>query len=78
MADGGKGSAPRPIPDREAYESNWDAIFGKKATWDCQWCKQSVPNDVSHNCPNWLDMVNESEARFNAAQGRSGVVWSGD
>tara|TARA_R110000796_G_scaffold2807_2_gene10750 strand:- start:234 stop:452 length:219 start_codon:yes stop_codon:yes gene_type:complete len=26
----GKGSAPRPIPDRETYESNFDAIFGKK------------------------------------------------
>ena len=26
----GKGSAPRPIPDRDGYERNWDAIFGKK------------------------------------------------
>lgn len=26
----GKGSAPRPIPDRQAFESNWDAIFGKQ------------------------------------------------
>jgi hypothetical protein len=25
----GKGSTARPIPDREKYESNWDAIFGK-------------------------------------------------
>jgi hypothetical protein len=22
----GKGSAPRPIPDRPAYEANWDAM----------------------------------------------------
>jgi len=29
-SDGGKGSAPRPIPDRKEYEKNWDAIFGKK------------------------------------------------
>lgn len=29
MADGGKGSAPRPIPDREKFESNWDLIFKK-------------------------------------------------
>lgn len=29
MADGGKGSAPRPIPDREKFESNWDKIFKK-------------------------------------------------
>ena len=23
----GKGSTPRPIPNREQYESNWDAIL---------------------------------------------------
>ena len=28
--DGGKGSAPRPIPNREQFNNNWDAIFGKK------------------------------------------------
>lgn len=27
--EAGKGSAPRPI-NREAYEQNWDRIFGKK------------------------------------------------
>ena len=26
----GKGSAPRPMPNRETYESNFDAIFGTK------------------------------------------------
>ncbi len=25
----GKGSKPRPIPDRDKYESSWDKIFGK-------------------------------------------------
>lgn len=29
MSDGGKGSAPRPIPDRKKYEENWDKIFKK-------------------------------------------------
>ena len=28
--DGGKGDFPRPVADREKYESNWDAIFKKK------------------------------------------------
>jgi len=28
--DGGKGCRPRPILDKEKFESNWDAIFGKK------------------------------------------------
>ncbi len=26
----GKGSRPRPIPNQESFENNWDAIFGKK------------------------------------------------
>jgi hypothetical protein len=26
----GKGSAPRPIPNREEFESNWEKTFGKK------------------------------------------------
>ena len=31
MRDGGKGDKPRPIPDRDKFEKNWDAIFNKKA-----------------------------------------------
>jgi hypothetical protein len=27
---GGKGSAPRPIPDPQKFSDNWDQIFGKK------------------------------------------------
>jgi hypothetical protein len=30
MSDGGKGSAPRPIPDRKKFEENWDKIFKPK------------------------------------------------
>lgn len=26
----GKGDTPRPIQDREKFDSNWDSIFGKK------------------------------------------------
>jgi hypothetical protein len=26
----GKGSAPRPIPNRDQFRDNWDKIFGKK------------------------------------------------
>ncbi len=26
----GKGSSPRPIPNPETFDKNWDAIFGKK------------------------------------------------
>ena len=28
--DGGKGDAPRPIPNREKFEENFERIFGKK------------------------------------------------
>ncbi len=27
----GKGSRPRPIPNREKYEAEFDRIFGKRA-----------------------------------------------
>ena len=27
---GGKGSAPRPIPDPQKFRDNWDQIFGCK------------------------------------------------
>ena len=30
MSDGGKGSAPRPIPDPQKFRDNGDQIFGKK------------------------------------------------
>jgi hypothetical protein len=30
QGDGGKGDSPRPIQDREKFESNWDNIFKKK------------------------------------------------
>ena len=30
MSDGGKGSAPRPIPDWDSFSKNFDAIFGGK------------------------------------------------
>jgi hypothetical protein len=28
--DGGKGDKPRPIPDKEQFAKNFEAIFGKK------------------------------------------------
>ena len=29
--NGGKGSAPRPIPDPQKFRDNWDEIFGRKS-----------------------------------------------
>lgn len=34
MGDGGKGDRQRPIENKEAFEKNWDAIFGKKEKKD--------------------------------------------
>lgn len=36
---GGKGSKPRPIPDRKQFEDNWDKIFKPKP-------KKEKPNDT--------------------------------
>lgn len=33
-SDGGKGSAPRPLPDPQKFRDNWDQIFGKKKPED--------------------------------------------
>jgi Skp family chaperone for outer membrane proteins len=30
MSDGGKGAAPRPIPDWDKYSDNWDRLFKKQ------------------------------------------------
>ena len=30
----GKGSAPRPIPNPQKFEENWDRIFGKNKNED--------------------------------------------
>ena len=32
----GKGSRPRPIPDRDRYAAEFDRIFGKRKTKDYQ------------------------------------------
>lgn len=31
QGNGGKGDSPRPIPNRERFESNWENIFRKKS-----------------------------------------------
>lgn len=28
--DGGKGDKPRPLPNKEKFDKNWEEIFGKK------------------------------------------------
>jgi len=38
----GKGSTPRPIPDRETFESNWERIFKDKQ-------KDTVPTTFTND-----------------------------
>jgi hypothetical protein len=38
----GKGSSPRPIPDRETFENNFDAIFRKDK-------KEDKPVETTNN-----------------------------
>jgi hypothetical protein len=54
----GKGSSPRPIPNRKQYEDNYDAIFGTKEQKPeykkCEKCGQYWETDTpgnNHNCP---------------------------
>jgi len=45
MSDGGKGSAPRPIPDKKTYEQNWNRIFSR-----CSDCGKKLVQDSVHTC----------------------------
>ena len=49
MSDGGKGSAPRPIPDPQKFRDNWDAIFQKDKPKEIKICPtcSSIGFDVS-------------------------------
>lgn len=43
MSTGGKGSRPRPYSvDQKTFDSNWDAIFGKKKKTE-----EEIINEVS-------------------------------
>lgn len=44
----------------------------------CEKCGKQLEIDQVHKCFNYLDAVNDFEARYNARMGRSGVVWTGD
>lgn len=46
MAQNGKGSKPRPIPDRAKFESNWDLIFGKKESANTNAESEESPHDL--------------------------------
>lgn len=57
----------RPPLDKEKFESNWDAIFGKKEkkeTWHCKWCDQDASTTEWHACPNQEDAIKASELRY--------------
>ena len=63
----GKGSKPRPIPNRKQYEENWDTIFNQKTkqqsmtelNWDGNETRGRYGEDLSpapikfwkHDCP---------------------------
>lgn len=47
MTDAGKGSTPRPIQDREAFERNWERIFGSRTEND-----RSTDEGKVHASPN--------------------------
>jgi len=52
----GKGSSPRPIPNQQQYEENFDRIFGKKKKPEyvkCEKCGNFWETDTvgnNHDC----------------------------
>lgn len=61
---GGKGDAPRPIKDKEQFEKNWDAIFGKKEEKICVFCKKPYEDWGTHSCQEMEDFRREGENRY--------------
>jgi hypothetical protein len=58
QGNGGKGDSPRPIPDREKFESNWDSIFGKKKE---KTNEQEDTNTALHSTESGQDNKGNSE-----------------
>jgi len=46
MSDGGKGSKQRPCSNKEEFEHNWDAIFGKKEPIKDEVLPEDEPKDT--------------------------------
>lgn len=42
----GKGSTRRPT-NEEAFQDNWEAIFGKKKAKQCKMCEQGTMQETS-------------------------------
>lgn len=56
MSDGGKGSKPRPIEDRDSFSSNWETIFGKKSP---RVVDDQIAEDEAFNAINKLSKPND-------------------
>jgi hypothetical protein len=54
----GKGSTPRPIPDRKTFESNWASTFGKKEETLPSEAKTDSLN-VEDQCPDDIRLVDK-------------------
>lgn len=68
----------KPLPEVKSLEDLARDESDKRATWTCPRCSDVIPSDVVHNCPRWLDAVNEDEARYNERNNRAGARWAGD
>jgi hypothetical protein len=55
---GGKGSYPRPITDRQKFRENWDRIFGKK---EPEILEAWSANDDDYNCIELSDLLNNND-----------------
>ena len=58
MSDGGKGSSPRKQQDQEAYDKNYEAIFGskkKKKTEEVPWALKDWSYEEQKEKQNGMD-----------------------
>jgi predicted Fe-S protein YdhL (DUF1289 family) len=69
MSDGGKGSAQRPVQDKEKFDQNWDRIFGGVSSPCVDVCQLDYAAQVCRGCFRTLNEIaawgyaNEDERR---------------
>lgn len=56
MADGGKGSAQRPV-DKEKFDANWDRIFGGVTSPCVDVCDLDYTKKICRGCHRTLDEI---------------------
>lgn len=57
MAEAGKGSRHRPIQDQDAFDKNWDRIFGEPSSPCVDVCEMDYAANICRGCYRTLDEI---------------------